>query len=164
MVDHIDFVYKMDKNGVPYNAAYVHMKSYYSTRFAQEFKTKVYAPTAAADPKLYYNNGLDHFIVLKNNANKHQSFTEGRKRRLVLDEDMPSKNPPTAPATTESPLPLPLELEYLDDLEQVPYFYNVVAPALDGVVRYVMDETVDILEEEYNDYRAARREICNGYY
>lgn len=134
MVDHIDFVYKMDNYGVPYNAAYVHMKSYYSTRFAQEFKKKV----ASSDgTKLYYNNNKDYFIVLNNTAKKHPSYTQGRKPRLVLDEDMPSKNPPSPHTTT----PLELDLDLYDHLEDVPYYYNLIAPALDGVIRCVFDET-----------------------
>lgn len=154
MVDRVDFVYKIDKNCVPYNAAYVHMKSYYSTRYAQEFRNKVMTSASDESAKLYYNGGRDYFIVLKNNTKKHPSFNEGvRKQRLVLDEDMPSKNPPHGPRI---PLESVLPLEYLED---PPYYYNIIAPALDGVVRYIIDD--NDYEEEY---REARREICIGGY
>lgn len=163
IVDHIDFVYKMDKNGVAYNAAYVHMKSYFRTRYAQVFRNSLLAQDQDQEngTKLYYNNGADYWIVLKNAAKKHHSFNQGtRKPRLVLDEDMPSKNPPTAAESQVSnskSLPLPLPLEYVDCEDNIPYFYKVIAPALDGVVRYVMDDDTISADDEYKE---AKREMC----
>lgn len=164
MVDHIDFVYKMDNYGVPYNAAYVHMKSYHSTRYAQNFKKNV---ASSEGTKLYYNNDKDYFIVLNNTTKKHPSYTQGRKPRLVLDEDMPSKNPPPLPAKTETTqtqtqtqTAMELELNLYDKPDDIPYFYNVIAPALDGVIKYVFDNSVSIEDE----YKQAKHEYQCGYW
>jgi hypothetical protein len=150
------------------------MKSYYSTRYAQVFRNNVDQATQENGTKLYYNNGNDYWFVLKNVTKKHHSFNEGtRKPRLVLDEDMPSKNPPPPPAAphahaqvSKSPLPEALPLQYVDcDEENIPYFYKVIAPTLDGVVRYVFDDDIIRADEEYKEYKEARREICMfGHY
>lgn len=69
IVDHIDLVEKIDKNGKKFNYAYVHFKYWCSNERAEKLYFSIKSPTEKA--KLTYK---DHYfwILLENNTKKFE--------------------------------------------------------------------------------------------
>ena len=67
MVDHVDFVSKVDRRGRQYNAAYVHFKHWFDGAIAANFQERVLNPKKEA--RIVHDDPW-YWIVLENNAKK----------------------------------------------------------------------------------------------
>jgi hypothetical protein len=80
-VKRVDLVAKMDKRGIPYNAAYVHINNWFinpaSLNFQERIENGKEARIVYDDPK--------YWVVLKNTAQKPEMLG-GRKVRINLNE------------------------------------------------------------------------------
>ena len=79
IVDHVDLVSKIDKNGKRYNSAYVHFASWFSGTIVENFQAKVRDPNAEA--RIVHDDPW-YWIVLENTAKKHEPGA--RKTRIDL--------------------------------------------------------------------------------
>lgn len=80
-VERVDFVAKQDRDGKPYNAAYIHFKKWGDDRFACETISEIFDNGST---KFYHDNSEYFWIVLPNTAKKHVSGD--RKPRIDLGE------------------------------------------------------------------------------
>lgn len=78
----VDLVYKMGKDGKPYNAAYIHFHYWYDNAVAVNFQERVVNPNQEA--RLVYDDPW-YWVVLENNATK---FVPGA-RKQTLDISQP---------------------------------------------------------------------------
>lgn len=67
VVDHVDFVSKVDRHGRPYNAAYVHFKHWFDGTIAANFQERVLNPNK--ETRIVHNDPW-YWIVLENTAKK----------------------------------------------------------------------------------------------
>jgi len=67
-VDHVDMVAKLDKNGRPYNSAYIHFAEWYNTIITKNFQKRVLDPEREA---LIVHDDPWYWIVLENKGKKH---------------------------------------------------------------------------------------------
>lgn len=67
MVDHVDFVPKVDRRGRPYNAAYVHFKHWFDGTIAANFQERVLNPNKEA--RIVHDDPW-YWTVLENTAKK----------------------------------------------------------------------------------------------
>ena len=72
-VDHVDFVPKTDKNGKPYNAAYIHFHRWFECSAAINFQERVLNPNKEA--RIVYDEPW-FWIVLENTAVKTSKAQE----------------------------------------------------------------------------------------
>jgi len=79
VVDHVDFVSKQDRDGKPYNAAYVHFAYWYDTRENYDFQVSLFDSSREAR---VYHDGPWYWIVLENKGKKH--ISGDRKPRIDL--------------------------------------------------------------------------------
>ena len=82
-VERVDLVSKMDKNGSPYNSAYIHFSEWFTTPVAENFKARVLDPEREA--RIIHDDPW-YWIVLENTAKKHVPGT--RKVCLDLSENV----------------------------------------------------------------------------
>jgi hypothetical protein len=79
-VKHVDLVARMDKRGIPYNQAYVHINNWFINPAALNFQERIESGKEARivydDPKFW--------VVLKNTAHK-QEMLGGRKVRINIE-------------------------------------------------------------------------------
>jgi hypothetical protein len=80
-VERVDLVSKMDRNGKPFNAAYIHFKNFYNT---VETNKLINAIDDSGSYK-FYHDGPWYWIVLPNTAKKH--IPGGRKTRIDLGDN-----------------------------------------------------------------------------
>ena len=80
-VDRVDFVAKQDRDGKPYNAAYIHFKGWFDNYSANEIQGRL---ESAGSVKFYHDDSEYYWIVLPNSAKKHVSGE--RKPRIDLGE------------------------------------------------------------------------------
>lgn len=80
-VERVDFVAKQDRNGKPYNAAYIHFYKWHNNRFAEKTLYDVFEKGTA---KFYHDDSEYYWIVLPNTAKKQ--VTGERKPRIDLGE------------------------------------------------------------------------------
>lgn len=80
-VDRVDFVAKQDRDGKPYNAAYIHFKRWYDNRPASVIQDNIDKDGSA---KFYHDDSEYYWIVLPNTAKKH--VPGERKPRIDLGE------------------------------------------------------------------------------
>lgn len=80
-VERVDFVAKQDRNGKPYNAAYIHFNNWYKNHAANRTLNDIDINGSA---KFYHDNSEYYWILLPNTANKHISGE--RKVRIDLGE------------------------------------------------------------------------------
>ena len=66
-VDHVDLVSKLDRQGKPYNAAYIHFDYWYEGLIAKNFQARVLDPEREAH---IIHNDPWYWIVLENTAKK----------------------------------------------------------------------------------------------
>jgi hypothetical protein len=112
MVDHVDFVPKIDRRGRPYNAAYVHFKHWFDGVIAANFQERVLNPNKEAhivhDDPWYWN-------VLENTAKKPTAKDPTAK-------DPTAKDPTAKKLTDVEPkwviLSFEEEKRILEDIEQ----------------------------------------------
>jgi len=67
-VDHVDMVAKLDKNGRPYNSAYIHFAEWCNTIITKNFQKRVLDPEREA---LIVHDDPWYWIVLENKGKKH---------------------------------------------------------------------------------------------
>jgi len=67
-VDHVDMVAKLDKNGRPYNSAYIHFAEWYNTIITKNFQKRILDPEREA---LIVHDDPWYWIVLENKGKKH---------------------------------------------------------------------------------------------
>jgi len=79
VVDHIDMVGRIDKNGKAYNAVYIHFKSFYDSFVAQEYLKQISDPDQEAQ---LVHDGPWYWILLENKGKKHD--INGRKLRIDI--------------------------------------------------------------------------------
>jgi len=92
-VKHIDFVEKMSKYGIVYNAAYIHFEYWYDTVVSLSFQERVKNPDKEA--RLVYDEPW-YWIVLENQGTKSVPGT--RKLRVNLTDMTPVKKPISQPS------------------------------------------------------------------
>ena len=80
-VDRVDFVAKQDRDGKPYNAAYIHFKTWYDNYDAIKMRCKI---ETAGKAEFYHDDSEYYWIVLPNTAKKH--VPGERKPRIDLGE------------------------------------------------------------------------------
>jgi hypothetical protein len=80
-VDRVDFVSKQDRDGKPYNAAYIHFKEWFDDHSANEMQGRL---ETAGSIQFYHDDSEYYWIVLPNSAKKHVSGE--RKPRIDLGE------------------------------------------------------------------------------
>ena len=80
-VSNVDFVAKFDRNGRPYNAAYIHFYYWHNTTAAFNLQKRILDP--AQEARIVYDDPW-HWVLLENTGKKH--IVNGRKKRINLDE------------------------------------------------------------------------------
>lgn len=80
-VSNVDFVAKFDRNGRPYNAAYIHFYYWHNTTAAFNLQKRILDP--AQEARVVYDDPW-HWVLLENTGKKH--IVNGRKKRINLDE------------------------------------------------------------------------------
>jgi len=85
-VSRIDFVSKLDRENVQYNAVYVHFEHWYSTDAARNFQERLMNPEK--ETRVVYDDPW-YWIVLENKGTKHASGS--RKQRVFVDETSASR-------------------------------------------------------------------------
>lgn len=78
-VNHVDFVAKIDRNGAPFNSAYVHFDYWFDTCDNYLFQRRLFNPDQEA--RVYHDNPW-YWVVLENKSKKHVSG--GRKPCIDL--------------------------------------------------------------------------------
>lgn len=91
-VSNVDFVAKFDRNGRPYNAAYIHFYYWHNTTAAFNLQKRILDP--AQEARVVYDDPW-HWVLLENTGKKH--IVNGRKKRINLDE-------PAAAADLQEPV------------------------------------------------------------
>lgn len=80
VINRIDFVTKMNRNGKIYNAAYIHFKEWYDNTASRNLQERIRNPNREA--RVMYDDPW-YWVVLENTADK---FVPGeRKKRISLD-------------------------------------------------------------------------------
>ena len=105
VVDHVDFVSKVDRRGRPYNAAYVHFKHWFDGVIAANFQERVLNPNKEA--RIVHDDPW-YWIVLENTA---------KKQALTVEE--PTVEEPTTKEPKWVMLSLEQEKELQADIEAV---------------------------------------------
>lgn len=85
IVDHIDLVSKMDKNGTTYNNAYIHFKTWFQNAYTLELQDKILNPDKEA--RIVYDDPY-YWVVLANTGSYHQPGAPKKK----INIDPPSNN------------------------------------------------------------------------
>jgi hypothetical protein len=80
-IERVDFVSKLDRDGKPFNAAYIHFKKWYNNENNQDFQYNIIENGSG---KWYHDDSDYYWIVLPNTAKKHVSGD--RKPRIDLGE------------------------------------------------------------------------------
>lgn len=80
VVDRVDFVAKKDRDGKPYNAAYIHFNSFHSNAVVERMQDEIYDN---GDYHMYHDCSEYYWIVLPNTAKKY--VTGERKERINLN-------------------------------------------------------------------------------
>jgi len=80
VVDRVDFVAKKDRDGKPYNAAYIHFNSFHSNAIVERMQDEIYDN---GDYHMYHDCSEYYWIVLPNTAKKY--VTGERKERIDLN-------------------------------------------------------------------------------
>jgi len=80
-IDCVDFIAKQDRDGKPYNAAYIHFKRWYDNRTANQIKATL---ESSGKTEFYHDNSEYYWIVLPNKAKKY--LPGHRKPRLDLGQ------------------------------------------------------------------------------
>ena len=96
-VSHVDLIAKLDRNGKPYNVAYVHFEEWFDTSAARHFQALVKDPVREA--RIVYDEPW-YWIILENKGKKHVAG-ERKQRINLLDEDTYSFDPETNPEPEE---------------------------------------------------------------
>jgi hypothetical protein len=130
-VDHVDLVAKLDKNGNPYNAAYIHFRKWYDGPVATNFQERVKDPNR--DAKLMYDDPW-FWIVLENTAKKAKKHMPGARKECI---DL-------TPGVHEISLN-PEEQKEIDDL--IENLYNEPIDISYEVDEYIEDELARIKAE-----------------
>ena len=79
IVKRVDFVGKIDKRGIPYNAAYVHMNEWLINPASLNFQERI---ESGKEARIVYDDP-NYWIVMKNTAHKPEMLG-GRKVRINL--------------------------------------------------------------------------------
>lgn len=103
MVDHVDFVPKVDRYGRQYNAAYVHFKHWFDGAIAANFQERVLNPKKEA--RIVHDDPW-YWIVLENTAKKQPTV-----------EEPTVAEPTVAEPTTKEPKWVLLSLEQEKELQ-----------------------------------------------
>jgi len=82
-VDHVDFVPKTDKNGKPYNAAYIHFHRWFECSAAINFQERVLNPNKEA--RIVYDEPW-FWIVLENTAVKAPEMPKAQETEFVSSD------------------------------------------------------------------------------
>jgi hypothetical protein len=80
-VERVDFVSKRDRDGKPYNAAYIHFKKWFDNYPANEMQGRL---ETNGKTEFYHDDSQYYWIVLPNTAKKH--IPGERKPRIDLGE------------------------------------------------------------------------------
>jgi hypothetical protein len=80
-IDRVDFVAKQDRDGKPYNAAYIHFNKWFNNYSANEMQGKL---ETSGSTQFYHDDSEYYWIVLPNSTKKHVSGE--RKPRIDLGE------------------------------------------------------------------------------
>ena len=83
MVDHVDFVSKVDRYGRPYNAAYVHFKHWFDGAIAANFQERVLNPNKEA--RIVHDDPW-YWIVLENTGKKQAPVEEPTVEEPTVEE------------------------------------------------------------------------------
>ena len=169
-VSRVDFVSKMDKNCVVYNAAYVHMLQWMNTTEAIHFVERI---AEKGQARIVYNDP-EYWIVLKNNSlNQKPKTLGGRRIRLDIGEQSFDVEPkqvlyPIAPALPNYLSNVFDNDDYGDDssyvTEEGAYdecsvsntdvdFYEMFEKTDEGNYDFVDSSYVNELEKIISDYR-----------
>jgi len=81
-IERVDFVSKLDRDGKPFNAAYIHFKKWYNNENNCNFHYNI---IKNGSDKWYHDDSDYYWIVLPNTAKKHVSGD--RKPRIDLGEN-----------------------------------------------------------------------------
>ena len=127
-VDHVDMVAKLDKNGRPYNSAYIHFAEWCNTIITKNFQKRVLDPEREA---LIVHDDPWYWIVLENKGKKHVPG----ERKICIHPPLGKvePNPPLEKVVRESEepnLPLGKVLQSEEPNPQdnfAPLFTNVLA-------------------------------------
>lgn len=85
VVDHVDFVAKQDRNGKPFNSAYIHFKFWYDNTESRMLHRHIL--DGKAESRVYHD-GPWYWIVLENKGKKH--ISGDRKPRIDLGDNAKS--------------------------------------------------------------------------
>ena len=83
MVDHVDFVSKVDRRGRPYNAAYIHFKHWFDGAIAANFQERILNPNKEA--RIVHDDPW-YWIVLENTAKKQPTAEEPTAEEPTAEE------------------------------------------------------------------------------
>ena len=138
IVDHVDLVAKMDKNGKPYNAAYIHFSEWFNTTSVANFQERVVDPTREA--RIVHDDPW-FWIVLENKATKYEPGA--RKPTLDLSD----------PGAEEF-----YDVEYEDEEDEEEDITKIpIAPGVSQLIlsQKMLKEFDEIVDEIYKDPKYA---------
>jgi hypothetical protein len=130
IVDHVDLVAKMDKNGKTYNAAYIHFSEWFNTTAVANFQERVINPDREA--RIVHDDPW-FWIVLENKAKKYEPGA--RKPTLDLSTSEEESNDFT-------------EIPIAPGLSQI-----ILSPKM-------LDKINVIAEEEYSKFENKEDEVA----
>ena len=107
MVDHVDFVPKVDRHGRQYNAAYVHFKHWFDGAIAANFQERVLNPKKEA--RIVHDDPW-YWIVLENTAKKQPTAEEPTVEEPTVEEPT-AKEPKWVLLSLEQEKALEAEIE-----------------------------------------------------
>lgn len=167
-VDRVDFVAKQDRDGNPYNAAYVHFKLMYETKDYLDLLDDI---DRYGSHRFYHDRSQYYWIVLPNTAKKH--IPGDRKLRINIGEAnsisvrTPEQTRPIAPCLNAPKKPtyastvsksVGVKLEAVFDSEANDFDASEEAAQMDEIEAEIQAEEANLVSIDWRYIRAIEDE------